>query len=214
MHNLLPILQTNHSTIRLDPVLRSLDVSKSFRTSEDSANYIQTKEIPGNISGVVGAALFPTESGFELAFGEWEPYNTTIYRKRDPAIGDKKWQYTISTQRWADEGITLRNWVGTNTAKQVSSSMTAWIPSLRKGFLFGGNVSVINETTSLPAGWKGYNGLITYDQATNTWTNESTSSGRIFDGGLVHITTAKDEVLIQFGGSHDWGPDLVCYPTY
>jgi len=214
MHNLLPILQTNHSTTRLDPVLRSLDVSKSFRTSEDSANYIQTKEIPGNISGVVGAALFPTESGFELAFGEWEPYNTTIYRKRDPAIGDKKWQYTISTQQWADEGITLRNWVGTNTAKQVSSSMTAWIPSLRKGFLFGGTVSVINETMFLLHGPEQDNGLITYDQATNTWTNESTQFGGIYEGGLVPITTAKDEVLIQLGGAADWASDLVCYSAY
>jgi len=214
MHNLLPILQTNDSKTRLDTVLRSLNISKSFRTSEDSPNYIQTKEFSGNIPAVMDAAFFPTESGFDLTFGEWTPYNSTIYGKRDPPIEDKKWQYTTSTQGWMDTGVTLRNWFETSTSRQVSSSMTAWIPPLRKGFLFGGSLVSVNATQSRQVrDFELHSGLITYDQATNTWTNESTPFGGIFGGGFVHITTASDEVLIHFGGKSDFHSNFVCYST-
>jgi len=214
MHNLLPILQTNHSTTRLDTVLRSLNLSKSFRTSEDSANYVQTKEIPDTIPGVGHAAFFPTESGFDLTFGKWNPYNSTIYGKKDPPIEDKKWQYTISTQRWTHTEITLRNWLEMKTSREVSSPMTAWVQSLRKGFLFGGIFFSVNGTPPEVIDIEAHSGLIIYDQAENTWTNESTPFGGISAGGLVHITTASDEVLIQFGGWSNMGSNFVCYSTY
>jgi len=183
----------------LDPVLRSLNISKSFRTSLDSVNYIRTEEVPGAISGIFDAAFIPTETGFDLTFGAWGTYNSTIYGKKDPPIEDKKWQYDIAARRWTDTGIILKNWFEMNTPRKVSSSMTSWIPSLRKGFLFGGNFFSINGTSKVTM-LEEHNGLITYDQATNTWTNETTPFGGVADGGLVHITTATDEVLIQFGG--------------
>ena len=43
-HSLLPSLQANDWTTRLDTVLRSLNVSKRFQTSLDSVDYIRTEE--------------------------------------------------------------------------------------------------------------------------------------------------------------------------
>jgi len=129
-------------------------------------------------------------------------------------MGDKKWQYDIAARGWTDRGIILRNWFQLNTSRMVSSSMTSWIPSLTKGFLFGGSFFSISSTngTSLKATQlEEHNGLITYDQATNTWRNETTPFGGISEGGLVHITTATDDVLIQFGGTSGLATSLVCY---
>jgi len=210
MHNLLLFLLINDQTICLDPVLRSLDISKGFRTSLDSANYIRTEEVEVGISGVFDAAFFPTETGFDLTFGAWRLYNSTIYGKKDPLMEDKKWQYDIAARRWTDTGIILKNWFQLNTSKKVTSSMTSWIPSLKKGFLFGGTFFSMNGTSLKVTELEEHNGLITYDQATNTWTNETTPFGGISEGGLVHITTATDEVLIQFGGRYGFSTSLVC----
>jgi len=196
MLSLLLIFQAKALPTPLDIVLRSLNISDKFKTSVDSVSYVQPEEIPGTIPGFSNAALFPTESGFDLTLGEWEPYNNT---KRGPPI-EKKWQYDISTQRWTDAGVTLKHWFQINAPRRISSSMTAWIPSMKKGFLFGGTFSSVNGTSPNATRLPEHNGLITYDQATNTWTNESTQLEGISDGGLVHITTATDEVLIQFGG--------------
>ena len=193
----------------LDPVLRSLNISKSFSTSLDSVNYIRTAEVPEEVSGLFDAAFFPTETGFDLTFGGWGTYNSTIYPGKYRSMEYKKWQYDITTERWMDTGIILSNWFEISTSRRVSSSMTSWIPSLKKGFLFGGvffSISVTLEVTMVEE----HNGLITYDQATNTWTNETTPFGGISDGSLVHITTATDEVLIQFGGRSGVPTSLVC----
>ena len=214
MHNLPPFARTNDETTSLDTILRSLNVSESFKTSGDSVNYVRTEDIPVRVPGVSSAAFFPTESGFDLTFGEWLPYNSTLYGKKDPPIEDNRWQYDIATQQWTDTGILLRNWYQSNTSRRVSSSMTAWIPSLKKGFLFGGTLVSVNETSLMTTELEEHNGLITYDQATSTWTNETTPFGGISEGGLVHITTATDEVLIQFGGRSETATHLVCHSIY
>jgi len=191
-----------------------LDISKGFNTSLDSVNYVRTEEIPVTIPGIVDAAVFPTEAGFDVAFGRWNPYNSTIYGKRDPPVEDKKRQYDIATRQWTDTGITLKNWFQSNGSRRVSSSMTAWIPSLKKGFLFGGSFVSVNATLPKVTEIEEHNGLITYDEATNTWTNETTPFGGISEGALVPITTATDEVLIQFGGRSESATNVVCYSTY
>ena len=191
-------------------MLRSLNVSKKFQTSPDSVDCVRTEAIPGTVPAVVDAALFPTESGFDLTFGRWYPYNSTIYGKRETPIEDKKWQYDIATQRWTDTGIILKNWFQSSTSRRVSSSMTAWISSLKKGFLFDGTFFSANGTSLKGIDLEEHNGLITYDQATHIWTNETTPFGGISEGGLVHITTATDEVLIQSGGRSGLATSLVC----
>ncbi|KAG0138330.1 hypothetical protein HOY82DRAFT_636936 [Tuber indicum] len=183
-----------------NPVLRYLNLSKSFTTSLGSVSYIRTEKVPDTMPGVVDAAFFPTESGFDLTFGRWYPYNSTISGKRDAPIESKKWQYEIATQLWKNTEITLRNWFQPNSSRRLSSSMTAWVPSLKKGFLFGGTFVSVNATSLGVTPLEEHNGLITYDQTTNTWANETTTFRGISNGGLVHITTAADEVLIQFGG--------------
>ena len=161
---------------------------------------------------IVDSALFPTESGFDLTFGRWYPYNSTIYGKRDTPIEDKKWQYDIAIRNstMTDTGIILRNWFQSSTSRRVSSSITVWIPSLKKGFLFDGTIFSANGASLKGIDLEEHNGLITYDQATHTWTNETTPFGGISEGGLVHITTATDEVLIQFGGRSGLATSIVC----
>ena len=191
-----------------------MNVSKSFQTSLDSANYVRTQEVPGTVPGVQDAAFFPTESGFDLSFGKWWPYNSTYYGTRDAPIENKKWQYDIATQQWTNTDITLKNWLQPNSQMRVSSGMTAWVPSLKQGFLFGGLMVAENATSLKVTALEEHNGLITYDQATNTWTNETTPVGGIAEGGLVHLTTATDEVLIQLGGRSDWATRLVCHSVH
>ncbi|KAG0132780.1 hypothetical protein HOY82DRAFT_642258 [Tuber indicum] len=187
-----------------NPVLRSLDLSRGFDTSLGSASFIRTEEVPGMIPGVADAAFFPTGSGLDLTFGMWRPYNSTIHGKRDAPIEDKKWQYEIATRRWTNKNIKLQNWFQTNTSRRVSSSMTAWIPSFKMGFLFGGTFVSVNETSLEVTELEEHNGLITYDQATDTWKNETTPFGGISEGGLVYIPTKTDNVLIQLGGRSKW----------
>ena len=87
--------------------------------------------------------------------------------------------------------------------------MTVWVPSLKTGFLFGGTLVSVNGASSDVTELEEHTGLITYDQATNTWANETTQLVGISEGALVHIKTATDEVLIQFGGRYR-GNRLVC----
>ena len=213
-HSLLPSLQANDWTTPLDTVLRSLNVSKRFQTSLDSVDYIRTEEVPSIVPGVSDAAFFPSESGFDLTFGVWWPYNSTIYGKQDVPVEDRKWQYEIATRQWTSTGTTLRNWVQTNASTRVSSSMTAWIPSLKAGFFFGGTFIATMGSSLEVVDLEEHNGLITYNQATNTWTNETTPLGGISEGGLVHITTATDEVLTQLGGRSEWATRLACGSIY
>ncbi|KAG0638422.1 hypothetical protein HOY80DRAFT_1078462 [Tuber brumale] len=199
MHTLLPFPQTNNLATGLDPVLRLLDVSKNFQTSL-SAEYVRTEVVREEVPVVADAAFFPTESGLDLAFGIWRPCKGVGCGRRDPPIEDKKWQYDISNKQWTNTDITLKKWFQRNSPRRVSSSMTAWIPSLRKGFLFGGIFVSINETSFEVTELEEHNGLLTYDQAIDTWANETMSFGGIAEGGIVPITTATDEVLVQLGG--------------
>jgi len=213
IHSLSLPFQINHSTTCIDTVLRSLNVSKSFRTSQDSVHYVRTEEVPDTIPGVSNAAFFPTESGFDLTFGRWNPYNSTIYGKKGTPIEDKKWQYDIATRQWTDTGITLMDWFQSNTTRRISSSMTIWVPPVKAGFLFGGTLVSVNGTSLEVTELEEHTGIITYDQATNTWANETTQLVGISEGGLVHLATATDEVLIQFGGRYR-GDRLVCLSPY
>ncbi|KAG0138331.1 hypothetical protein HOY82DRAFT_636937 [Tuber indicum] len=192
-----------------NPALRSFDVSKSFQTSLESREYFLTEPIRPEVPGVGNAALFPTDSGFDLTFGDWYPYNISEYGERDPPIENKTWQYEIAAQKWTNTDIKLKDWPKRNASRRLSSSMTAWIPSLKKGFLFGGAFVAVNETwLNVTAELEVHNGLITYDQVSNTWTNKTTQLGGIADGGLVHITTATDEVLIRLGGRGRWASKM------
>jgi len=86
---------------------------------------------------VLEMPCLPCGVRFDLTFGCWWPYNNSICEKRDPPIKDKKSQCDIAIQRWTDTGIILGNWFHSITPTKVSSSMTAWIPPLNKGSLFG-----------------------------------------------------------------------------
>lgn len=87
--------------------------------------------------------------------------------------------------------------------------MTSWIPKLNKGYLFGG-VFNLETSTTVQEDMYEHGGLIVYDPATNIWTNTSTPVGPVSEGGLVHLTTATDEILIHFGGRAERLTVMVC----
>ena len=74
--------------------------------------------------------------------------------------------------------------------------------------MFGG--VFLGESSTTVQEKNEHNGLIVYDAADNSWTNTSTPVGAINEGGLVHLSTATDEVLIQFGGRTGLATIVVC----
>ena len=93
---------------------------------------------------------------------------------------------------------------------RVGSGMTSWIPNLNRGYMFGGVYEFYRNTLAKAQETYEVDGLITYNPETKIMTNTSTPVGAINEGGLVHLTTATDEVLIQFGGRTGVATKVVC----
>ena len=74
--------------------------------------------------------------------------------------------------------------------------------------MFGGVFNAESSTQVVETYEHG--GLIVYDAAADSWTNTSTPVGPVSEGGMVHLTTATDEVLIQFGGRTGSLTVMVC----
>ena len=75
--------------------------------------------------------------------------------------------------------------------------------------MFSGTFN-LETSTVVKEGVYEHGGLIVYDSETNIWTNTSTPIRPVTEGGLVHLTTATDEVLIQFGGRAERDTVIVC----
>ena len=88
--------------------------------------------------------------------------------------------------------------------------MTSWIPKLNRGYMFGGVYEFYRNTHAIAQETYEVDGLIVYNPETKIMTNTSTPVGAINEGGLVHLTTATDEVLIQFGGRTGVATKVVC----
>ncbi|KAG0138332.1 hypothetical protein HOY82DRAFT_595934 [Tuber indicum] len=165
-----------------NPVLRSLNISTRFRTSLDSANFVKAEKTPEIVPAVHAAAFFPTESGLDLTFGVWNPYKSTTPGTRKAPVEHQKWQYEIATRDWTSTDVTLSGWFERNTSRRVPSSMTAWIPSLKKGFLLGGRFVSVDGTSFEMKELEEHNGLITYDRSADSWANATTPFGGIAEG--------------------------------
>ena len=193
-----------------DTVIRSLNISKSFQTSLESVNYIQEEPLPDWVPGMAFATWWPTrENTLDLALGLYHMANPKYFGQSKLPDEDRRWSYNTLTRNWTEERITLKGWSQTNRSMRVASGMTSWIPKLKKGYMFGG-VFNFETSTRVEEGIYEHGGLIVYDAETNIWTNTSTPIRPVTEGGLVHLSTATDEVLIQFGGRAKRATTMVC----
>ena len=155
------------------------------------------------------SAWWPTsENTLDLVLGRYVgATGSDTYRVPDE---NKRWSYSTLPRGWTEEDITLEGWSHTDHSMRVGSGMTSWIPKLNRGYMFGG-VYVFYQNTSAN-GQETYevDGLVIYNPETKIMTNTSTPVGPIGEGGLVHLTTATDEVLIQFGGRTGVATKVVC----
>jgi hypothetical protein len=207
------ILNFYKSNRNLDTIIRSVDLSKGFRTIVDSVNYVQAQSLPDSVPGLSNGVLWPTDpegSNIDYMLGRYYPANVGVYGERPVPDSSKKWRYNTKTKEWTEDDIILQDFYNPTTTK-VSSAMTVWAPELKKGFLVGGVFDRDNNTQVTEIGV--HNGLITYDAQTDTWANQTTPIGGIAEGGLVHLKTATDDVLIQLGGWYG-RTELVCSLVY
>lgn len=85
---------------------------------------------------------------------------------------------------------------------KVGSKMSAWIPSLNRGYYLAG--LTYKDAPTLP--WDGgrdmgdHHGLLIYDANQDSIRNETQPFANGREGGLIHITTATDQLLLFFGG--------------
>ena len=126
---------------------------------------------------------------------------------------DAKWVYDVQDRLWATETVRRADLemyrIGADkdgALLKVSSTMAAWVPSLKRGYMIGG--TSYRDSKDLYDGsadrlWDDHNGFLVYDLAADSWTNRSMPVPLTRDGVLAHISTRDDEVLVMFGGWKD-----------
>ncbi|KAG0643311.1 hypothetical protein HOY80DRAFT_1133906 [Tuber brumale] len=168
----------------LDPVLRSLNLMKDFQTSLDSIKYVPTEVIQGGVPGIGNTALFPTESGFNLTFGGWYSTHTMV---RFMGRG------TLPSRT----GMAIRDCNSRMDEYEYNTEELVREEHFKEGIWFNDSMDSISEERFY---FRWPFCVSKRNIVRGEMTNKITPSGGIAEGGLVHITIATDEVLIQFGG--------------
>ena len=217
-----------------DNQLRIIPLSKSFRTGQDVEAYITRETIPGTIPRNTFGAWWPVSARKLVAFfGIREVSVVAVQRQNAIATTvdslDAKWVYDVQDGLWATEKVRRADLemyrIGADkdgALLKVSSTMAAWVPSLKRGYMIGG--TSYRDSKDLYDGsadrlWDDHNGFLVYDLAADSWTNRSMPVPLTRDGVLAHISTRDDEVLVMFGGWKDRtrkpkeGPVLPPFPV-
>lgn len=191
----------------VDHVLRSINVESSFRTP-DSTSFVKVEPLPDLVPRVSNPSFWPVgDDGtqLELSFGKYEPGNVVgVYSQRKIPSQNLKWGYDTESKTWTEQE-TKQGWVSpenVDDSVRVASNQNVWVPGRKKGYQLSG--LAFNETSTRVDGLWDTSGLVVYDQESNTWANETIPFDAHTGGGMVHISTANDDVLIHFGG---WGVD-------
>ena len=205
--NFLVFYQISKESDRADTVIRSFNLPSSFRTPGFNS-YIGVDSLLGSVPGMSGAAWWPAHKNtLDLALGIYQgPAGSGPYQLPDE---NKRWSYNTLTCGWTEEVITLDG-SSANNSMRVASGMTSWIPKLNRGYMFGGVFQFFSNTSDYGQETYEHGGLIVYDPTAKIMTNASTPVDPINEGGLVHLTMATDEVLMQFGGRTGGATEVVC----
>ena len=198
-----------------DNQLRIIPLSKSFRTGEDVEAYITRQPIPDTIPRNSFAAWWPVSARKLVAFFGTREVSVVDVQRQDAIATtvdslDAKWVYDVEDGLWATEKVRRADLemyrIGADkdgALLKVTSTMVAWVPSLKRGYMIGG--TSYRDSKDLNEGsdhhWDDHNGFLVYDLAADSWTNRSMPVPLTRDGVLAHISTRDDEVLVLFGGT-------------
>jgi hypothetical protein len=191
-------------TVDIDDFLRVVDFSKSFQTYNRAASYMEAIELPDNVPRLTNPLWWSSSStALEYSFGRMMWGNTSLYTKRPIRGENQKWVYDTQAKEWSQQEWSI-DWP--EDSLRLASEQYAYIPSIKKGYMFSG---LLNEETDQGIWEYGeHNGMLVYDQETNSWKNESIISP-VAEGTIIPLKTATDEVLIQFGGRNHQLSELV-----
>ncbi|KAI5814536.1 hypothetical protein BZA77DRAFT_98075 [Pyronema omphalodes] len=195
--------------------LRTIDFSKSLLTSSDVSTYVSRSLLPDNIPRNTYTTLWPfAKDKLGVFFGYHEASRAAVALK-SPTVTtiravDARVAYDTKSNQWSVDTVKTTSGLAMLAAGKdkdgailkVASSMSAWIPSLNRGYYLGG--LAYKDAPDIP--WDGgrdmgdHHGFLIYDANQDSIRNETQPFPNGRDGGLVHITTATDELLLAFGG--------------
>ena len=203
-----------------DNQLRIITLSKPFRTGQDVEAYITAQPIPATIPRNSLTAWWPVSARKLVTFFGFHEVSVAAMQRQDAIATtvdrlDEKWVYDVQDRQWATETVRSadleirhNDLLGDGALRGVASSMTAWVPSIKRGYMIGGlNYRESRNLTAAPPFrfrlLDDQKGFLVYDLAADSWTNRSMPVQRMRAGVLAHISTRDDEVLVMFGGYTD-----------
>ncbi|KAI5817929.1 hypothetical protein BZA77DRAFT_28968 [Pyronema omphalodes] len=205
--------------------LRTIDVSKPFNIASDVDTFVKRTPLTGTVPRDTFGTLWPIAQDTLASFFGWHEishdavdHNISAITKAYPLIS--KFTLDTTTNLWsAGQVKSTANFELPNQQDppflKIGSQMSAWIPSLQRGYYFGGYVfkdaADLTWDTFRGAGY--HNGMLIYDAKLDTLTNVTIPSQNT-DGQLVHLTTKDDEILINFGGSNPGQRNMTDFLIY
>ncbi|KAI5849889.1 hypothetical protein BZA05DRAFT_79547 [Tricharina praecox] len=204
----------NSSFIGSNDFLRVIDFTKSFRTGADVADYVEMIEMPDIVPRGTFVSFWPTDNNtLDMFHGFHEPTGIQVAENDTAALKvwplNAKHAFDIATETWSAKTVASADLsmmdipADNNGAVQKLATRTqVWVPGAKKGFELGGESYMdSNHTNWLNSReFSNHNGLLVYDQATDSWTNETMPLKYMRNGVLAQLQTADDNILIAFGG--------------
>ena len=191
-----------------------IDFSKSFRTGADVSEYVKLLELPDMVPRGTSVLLWPTTNNtLDLFHGIHEPTEMQVLTNDTAALKvrplNAKHEFDIATETWTAKTVAeadlLMATIPEDKDGALQKPMTrtqVWVPGAKKGFELGGESYVDSNHTCWVniRQFASHNGLLVYDQETDSWTNETMPLKLMQDGVLAQLQTADDNILIAFGG--------------
>ncbi|KAI5812139.1 hypothetical protein BZA77DRAFT_347266 [Pyronema omphalodes] len=194
--------------------LRITDVSKPFNKNQDVETYIKRIPLPDEVSRFTTSTMWPIAKDTLASFFGWHQvshyavdHNVSAITKVYPL--NSKFSLDTTTNSWTVGQVkSIMNFTILHeldgAVLKLGSQMSAWVPSIRRGYYLGGFLHKDTPNLTWGDGSRGIPGgdssMIMYDAASDTLKNSSIPFHNM-DGQLVHLTTKDDEILINFGGN-------------
>ncbi|KAI5812142.1 hypothetical protein BZA77DRAFT_347270 [Pyronema omphalodes] len=210
-----------------DDDLRTIDVSRPFDIALDVYTYVKQTPLPNTVPRDTTSALWPIAKDTLASFFGWHEVSQYAVDNKASAITkayplNSKFTHDTSTNTWTAGHVkSTTNFQLPNNQNdaflKIGTSMSAWVPSLRRGYYFGGyvNKAGANLTWNIDRSVSYHNGMLIYNADSDALTNVTIPLEIVY-GQLVHLSTKDDEILINFGGRTP-GPramtDFLIYST-
>ncbi|KAI5812138.1 hypothetical protein BZA77DRAFT_297187 [Pyronema omphalodes] len=197
-----------------DDYLSIIDVSKPFNKNHGFESYEKRISLPDKMPRLTVSTMWPIAKDTLASFLGWHEVSHYAVDHKVSAITNvypvnSKFTLDTTTNSWTVGQVkSTTNFVLQNNLDgallRIGSQMSAWVPSIRRGYYLGGFLSKDAANITWDDGSRGVPGgasnMIIYDAASDSLNNASIPFDNV-DGQLVHLTTKDDEILINFGGS-------------